>query len=112
MVATEDGRNVILSRGMSEEELETYGAHPDAYFGVLQSVTKKVDNVYELFESMVDCYKNTPRERLLEFCREHSDTEKLKELDHLDLVLEVCERWASAAAASDRSLASGGEMHS
>jgi hypothetical protein len=108
-VTTEDGRNVILSRDISDDELAAYREHPDAYFGVVHKVTKKVDNVYELFERMVDCYKNTPKERLLEFYREHPDFEELKKLDHLDLALEVCERWASAAAASDKSLASGSE---
>lgn len=100
-VTTEDGKNVILSRNISDEELAAYKEHPDAYFGVVHKATKKLNNVYELFEWMVNCYRNTPRERLLEFCKDHPDVEALEKLDHLELVLEVCERWTSAAAASD-----------
>jgi hypothetical protein len=108
-VTTEDGKNLILSRDMTDEELVSYKEHPDAYFGVVQQASKKLTNVYELFEWLVDCQKETPKEKLLAQCKNHLDVEALAKLDHMELVLEVCERQASASAASDKSLDSGSE---
>ncbi len=107
-VTTEDAKSVILSENISDEELATYKEHPDAYFGVVHNATKKITDVYELFEWLVDCYRETPKERLLELCKDHPDAEALTELAHMDLVLEMCEGWASAAARSDKSLGKTG----
>ena len=99
-VTTEDGKSQIRSRDVTDDELASYKAYPDAYFGVVQKAPKKLDDVYDLFEWMVDCYMETPKERLLEFCKDHPDAEALAKLDHEDLVLEICERWAASAVAS------------
>lgn len=109
VVTTEDGERNIRSRDISDQELAAYKEHPDAYFGVIHKAPKKVSDVYEYFETMVDCYRETPKETLVEWCKDHPDVAALAKLDHLDLVLEVCERWASAAAASDKSLDRGSE---
>ena len=102
VVTSEDSKSQIRSREMTDEELANYKACPDAYFGVVRKASKKVKNVYERFEQMVDSYRKTPKERLLELCKDHPDAGVLAKLDHFDLVLEVCERWASAATASDK----------
>lgn len=106
-VTSEDGKSQILARDMTDEELLSYKEHPDAFFGVVQRATKKLKNVYELFEWLVDSNKETPREKLLAQCKNHPDVEALAKLDHMDLVLEISERQASAIAASDKSLDSG-----
>ena len=103
-VTTEDGQGQILSRDVTNDELASYKAHPDAYFGVIQEAPRELKDAYELFEWMVDCYKKTPRERLLELSKDHPDADALASLDHLDLLLELCERWtASHQAGGTRS---------
>jgi hypothetical protein len=101
-----DGRSHILSRVITEEELASYKAHPEAYFGVIRPVSKQLNDPYELFEWMVDCHKNTPRERLLELCAGQPDYEWLAKLDRMDLVLQLCERWTASVANQSKSKSS------
>jgi hypothetical protein len=65
-VSTDDGGHLILTESMTDAQLADYKAHPDAYFGVIRRAGKTVKDVFELFEWMVDCYKDTPRDRLIE----------------------------------------------
>jgi hypothetical protein len=51
---------------------------------------------------MVENYSKTPRERLLELCRECDDFDALAKLEQEDLVLAVCERWTASAIAQQR----------
>lgn len=102
IVKTEDGQHQILYRDITDEELASYKQHPDAYFGVIKQVTKRRDDPYELFEWMVDCYKETPKEKLLEFCKDHPDANSLAELNHEDLMLTICERWTASVVATEK----------
>jgi len=107
-ILTEEGKGQILARNITDEELANYQEHPDAYFGVIHPASKRRDDPYELFEWMVDCYKNTPKEKLLEFCKDHPDANSLAELDHEDLVLAICEGWTASAVATERNKEGGG----
>ena len=101
-VTTEDGKSGIFTRDVTDDELAAYQAHPDAYFGVVQKATKTVNDPYDLFEWMVDCYMNTPRDRLLELCKDHPGFDSLAKMSHTDLVLEMCEGWTLSHVASIR----------
>lgn len=112
VVKTEDGQSQIRSREITDEELASYKEHPDAYFGVIRQAPKKLDDPYELYEWMVNCYKETPKERLLELCKDHPDASSLAELNHEDLVLAICEGWTASAVASRQNKESGGKKGS
>lgn len=45
-----DGTSRLLPQPMTDAEFADYKAHPDAYFGRILSVSKKIENRYELFE--------------------------------------------------------------
>jgi hypothetical protein len=92
-VATEDGQNLIVTRDASDHEIANYKEYGDAYFGVNRKPQRQLDDPYDLFEWMVDCYQNTPRERLLEFVKDHPKLAELAKMDHQDLVLAICEGW-------------------
>ncbi len=79
-IHTRDGQAHIITRDMNERELEVYQAHKDVFFGIVQRQGKEIDDVYELFEWLMDSYKDTPRERLLEMCREYTDSQQLQKL--------------------------------
>ena len=96
-IQTQDGTSQIFTKPMSQEELEDYSNHPEAFFGKIQNVGKQADNPYELFEFFVSSYKETPRSRMLEFFQNASDIEYLKSLDDESLLLECCERWVGGA---------------
>ena len=92
IIKTEDSKSLILTKPMSDDELIDYKNHPEGFFGSVQSPPKKTNNPYELFEWMLNTYKNTPKERLLEFMKEHPDLETLKTLSQEDLAITYCER--------------------
>ena len=102
VVRGQDGKSSILSEGISDIELEVYKASRETYFGAIQPVPKNVDKPYDLFESMMETYKETPKEKLLEWMKDHSDINRLKTLEHLDLALTYCERITLSVLTNER----------
>ena len=47
-----------------------------------------------MFDFLYKSYKETPKERLLEFMKDAPDLEELQQLSQKDLSEVVCERWA------------------
>jgi hypothetical protein len=99
-VFTEEKKSMILTKDITDDALSDYKAHPDAYFGVYQQAPKKIKDPFDLFEWMIQSYKDTPMDKLLELCRDVQDFMILKELPREELVLELCERWTISAVAS------------
>jgi hypothetical protein len=101
-VTTEDGQNVIVTREVSDHELADYKQYPDTFFGIYLKASRRLDDPFELFEWMVDCYQDTPRKRLLELAKDHPKISELAKMDHQDLVLEICEGWTWSMVYSGR----------
>ena len=77
---------------MSDDELHDYKSHPEAFFGRIQSPGEKIEEPYELFEFFMDGYRNTPKNRLLDFMKDAPDYSELEKLDQADLAIEYAER--------------------
>ena len=101
-ISTVDGQNHIITREMSDGELEVYRVHKNGFFGVVQRQGKQIDDPYELFEWLMDAYKDTPREKLLEMSRGRSDLPQLEKLDDTDIRLALCELWTAPFVHSSR----------
>jgi hypothetical protein len=86
----------ILTRPMSDDELNDYKSHPEAFFGKIQHVSKTAKSLYEMFEFFLDAYKDTPKERLLEFMKGAADFSSLQQMDQADLAIEYAERSCAA----------------
>ncbi len=97
-VQGQDGKTCILTEDLSEKGLEVYRAHPETYFGVVQSVGKDLKTPYEFFEWMMEVYKDTPKEKLIDWMKDAPDIEALAKLNQEELVLEYSERIAISAA--------------
>jgi hypothetical protein len=82
----------ILTKAMSDDELNDYRSHPEAFFGRIQDSRKKLNNRYELFEWLLDIYKETPKSQLLEFMKNAPDFSSLQKMNQVDLAIEYCER--------------------
>jgi hypothetical protein len=94
-VTTEEGKNLILSRPLSADELAEYQAHPEGYFGIIKSSLEPIYGPCEFFEFVLEQYKHLPRAKLLDmFCE--TDLEKAQHLSDEDLLIEVCERLAAS----------------
>lgn len=78
---------------MTPEELADYLKYPDTYFGVHLKQGRRVETAIELFDFFFDSYRNTPKEKLLEFMAGAHDFEHLKNLDQKELAETLCERY-------------------
>ena len=101
-IHTIDGEGHVITREMSDRELEVYQAHKEGYFGIVQPVGKNIKDPFELFEWFMESYKDTPRERLLALCDGHPNLSELGELDDTEIRLTLCESWTTASVRSSR----------
>jgi SEC-C motif len=89
----DSGAQIIATCPITIGELEDYRRHPDTFFGVYKKQGRKIDDPVELFDFFYDSYKETPKERLLEFIKDAPDLEHFQKLSQKDLAEAVCERW-------------------
>lgn len=88
----ENGYNVICSCPMSDEELRAYKRHPETFFGIIKEKPKNIKDPVELFHRVYNNYKHTPKYKLLEFMKDHSDIETLRSQTQEKLAFLYCER--------------------
>lgn len=98
----DSGQSVFVTCPLTPEELEDYRQFPDTFFGVYRKKGQKAENVIELFDFFYETYKDTPRDRLLEFLKDAPDLNELEQLPQKDLAEVACERWAYSAMYNDR----------
>ncbi len=84
---------------LTPEELADYEKHPDTYFGVHLQQGRRAETAIELFDFFFESYRNTSREKLLEFLADAPDLESLKGLEQKDLAEILCERYVLHAIA-------------
>ena len=82
----------IFTQPMSNDAFEDYRRHPEAYWGKIQQVPKKAENLYDLFEFILKGFQKTSKARLLELMKGHPDFSSLQQMDQADLVIEYAER--------------------
>jgi len=92
-----EDKNFVVESPMTDPECAAYIRSPETFFGVVQSVGGRVNNVAELAEFFYASYRDTPKEKLLEFLKDHPSFEQLVNLNQTDLAIFVCEQWALAA---------------
>jgi hypothetical protein len=88
----EDGRSIIASCPITDDELSAYQRNPDTFFGVYRRKTRKISNYLELFLFFYDTHRQADRSKLLDFMKDHSDYEVLKERTQEELAIIYCER--------------------
>jgi len=94
--AFDNGVSVIASTPLTEAELGAYKRHPDTFFGVHHKVSGSAKTPLDMFYFFLDGYRETPRERLLEFMAAAPDYEELSRLSREDLLEVYAERCASS----------------
>ena len=90
----DNGESVIGTAPLSPEELAAYMRHPDTFFGVEMWATRKAETPLDMFDFIMDGYRDTAKERLLELMADHQDIEELKALSKEDLREIYAERCA------------------
>jgi len=93
----EDGKQIMASCPLSEKEFMVFKQYPDTFFGVYKKQQSEAKDPLDLFDFFHGAYKHTPKEKLLEFMKEHPDIEKLKNETQEELAIIYCERAVYAA---------------
>jgi hypothetical protein len=90
-----NGQNIIGQDPLSEAELAAYRRHPETFFGVVKKgVRGGINDPLEFYDYCLEIYRNTPKEKLLEFLGVRG-LEKFEKLSQLDLAGLYCEGLAT-----------------
>jgi hypothetical protein len=88
----DNGKQVICTNPMSDEEVLAYQKYRDTFFGVSLNQSGEAKDPMELFDFFYNSYKKTPPDKLLEFMKNASDLEALRKLSSEELLVTYCER--------------------
>ncbi len=88
---TVTGERVHCTNPMTDEELIAYRRQPDTFLGVPLRQGRKAKDLIDLFDFFYESYKNTPRERIVEFVKDRADFESLRNLNDEELKISYCE---------------------
>jgi hypothetical protein len=88
------GEHVTAVCPISDAELAAYRRYPDTFFGEVRERSRHVKSLVDLCHFFYETYKNTPRDKLLEWMSGAPDIERLRTLPQDDLAIIICERWA------------------
>ena len=97
LVVSDDNGKHIMTAELSDSEMEAYRSHPETFFGRTVQVSKNAEDPMDLYAFFLNGYKETSREKLLEFMHGAPDLEELKKLPEDELRYTYAERltyWA------------------
>lgn len=105
-VTTEDGKNLILTESINDDQLEEYRLHRDCYFGEENLSGQNIKNIYERFKWFVAVHKKYPSENILKRCQEDfpnvrdwiSMSEEERLLEYCQILCAVMEERKNEAA--------------
>ncbi len=87
----EDGQHVIVCHPMTEMEFAVYKRHPETFFGDIRRVSHEARDPLELYDFFYETYKESPREKLLEFMKNSPSIIDLSSLSQPELARIYCE---------------------
>jgi hypothetical protein len=88
------GEHVTATCPISDAELAAYRRYPETFFGEVRQPSRRWNTLVELCDFFYETYKDTSREKALEWLAGAPDCERLKTLSQKDLAIALCERWA------------------
>jgi hypothetical protein len=93
-----DGRSVMATVPLSDDELFAYAAHPQTFFGELRQKPGPVTDPTDLYDTFLACYRKSSKEKLLEFFAVGgaTDLEHLQHLSQEELAKTYAERMADS----------------
>lgn len=97
----ESGQGIIAASIMSDEELRAYRAHSETFFGVCKDPVKRLSSPIDLYKRLKKTYRDTPKDKLLEFLEGPGFDEKWKDLSQEALSDLYCELMATSISISE-----------
>jgi hypothetical protein len=83
-----DGRSVICTVPLTDDELAIYRRSPDTFFGVVSPVSKRIKTPLDAYDFAFETYSKTSREKLLDFMAAWPGIERLRTLPQTELARE------------------------
>ncbi len=84
----DNGEQALYTATLSDAEISAYRQHPETFFGRVTNTVTKAETAIDLFMFFYNSYKETPREKILDFFKEASDLVDLKKLSTDELRLK------------------------
>jgi len=104
VVRLDEGRHIIVRMPINDTEIAIYNYSPDTFFGVVDNSNIRAETPVEFYEAILSVYKETPRERLLEFLNGHPNMEYFQSLPHDELAKVYAEGIAMSFSAKQRQM--------
>jgi hypothetical protein len=92
VISDDNGKGHIMTAELSDAEMAAYRSHPETFFGRVIKVSKNTEDPMDLYTFFIESYKETSREKLLEFMGGAPDIEELKKLSEDELRYTYAER--------------------
>ena len=90
-IQLEDGRAIIATCPLTDEELTAYRKNKDTFFGMYTPHHEKLRDPIDYFDFFYESYRHTSKERLLELLHGHSDLERLSHESQEEIAITYCE---------------------
>ncbi len=92
----DQGGSEIFTLPLSELEISIWKSNPDTFFGRIINVNPAIKDILGAYDFLYNSYKNTSKEKLLEFMANAEDISELADLSQEDLASIYSERSAYA----------------
>ncbi len=87
----ENGKQIICTAPLSDQELEAYRQNKDTFFGVPLKKGGKSETPLKLYDFFYNTYKNSSKEKLLEFMGKNPEEENYKKMSKDEIARIYCE---------------------
>lgn len=94
-----NGKAGIYTWGLSDAEMDAWRKHPDTFFGEVGQRSTKAEDPLDLYDFFHRSYRQTPKERLLEFMADAPDIQELEKLEQPKLASIYAERSVNSVIA-------------
>jgi hypothetical protein len=98
----DNGTAGLYNWPLSDAEMAAWRKHPDTFFGEVGQRSTKADGPLELYDFFFNSYRETSRDRLLEFLASASDFAALQALDQRALASVYAERCVYGVLANQK----------
>lgn len=93
------GKSAIYVWHLSDDEMPAWRKHPDTFFGEVGQRSTKAKDPLDLYDFFHNSYRQTPKERLLEFMAKAPDIAELRNFEQPRLASIYAERCVSSIVA-------------
>jgi uncharacterized protein YchJ len=107
-IVKNDSGSHIVDLPLTNDEMAAYRAHPDTFFGIYRKVRKGITHPLEAYDFFYESYKDTPKEKLLNFLKSGPEIESYQDKSQKELANIYCIRMAEMMISKSGTLESKG----